>query len=112
MTEHDLVSGCGQNAVEQCIGFGVVTVHRGARFTVNASKHRAYQPGSMHGVDAGLWHETTISESERVATVMVTGRPQLRAPELAGPPGFPGGRLARRAVPRGRFLAEFGDLQE
>jgi hypothetical protein len=80
------------------------------RLRVVSSVNTTYTAGDIHYVDAGVWHETTIADAVTVVTVMVTGRPQLDSPMLAGPPGFTSGPRSREPVSRQQFLDHFGHL--
>jgi len=55
-------------------------------------------PGEVHHLEAGVFHETTIPESQRVVTVMVTGQREMDSCSLVGLPGFPTRRRVRRSV--------------
>ncbi len=80
------------------------------RYRVDQRDFYSYQAGEIHSVAAGTWHETVISSSDRVITVMVTGQQRLAAPHLVGPPGFVSGRRTRLQVTRNSFVEQFGDL--
>ena len=68
------------------------------------------RPGEVHHLLAGAFHETTIPTSERVVTVMVTGRPEIASCAIVGPPGYRPGRQVREPVTAAQFELAVGDL--
>ena len=85
-------------------------VDDGHRYRVRTVTTRKYTPGEVHKLGVGVFHETTIPETECVVTVMVTGPREIDSCSLVGRPGFPPGRRARRPVTPDEFERAVGDL--